>query len=243
MDLAQYLQTEPPHLPMLRLLLNSKAAITILDVGSCEGEDSLRYLTAFPQSRVFAFEPFPDNARKIKALIPGELSERFRLIEAAISDEDGEADLHLSSGQPPSKSQDDRWDYGNKSSSLLAPAELMQRFHPWLQFKKKIRIPTLRLDSFAKQAGLNHVDFIHMDIQGAELKALQGAANLLKKTGLIWIEVADEMIYSGQPKAADINSLLTGFGFSLLLSCVENGFGDHLYVNPAYFAISYPEQA
>jgi FkbM family methyltransferase len=241
-DLAQYLQTEPPHLPLLRLLLKRKASITILDVGSCEGEDSLRYLAEFPQSRVFAFEPFPDNVRKIRALITGELSDRFRLIEAAISDEDGEGDLHLSSGQPPGKSQDDRWDYGNKSSSLLEPAELMQRFHPWLQFKKKIRIQTLRLDSFLQQECLGYVDFIHMDIQGAEWKALQGATNLLRKTGLIWIEVAEEMIYSGQPKAADIKALLKSLGFSLLLSCVENGFGDHLYVNPDYFSISYAEQ-
>jgi hypothetical protein len=81
-----------------------------------------------------------------------------------------------------------------------------------------------------------------MDIQGAEWKALQGATNLLRKTGLIWIEVAEEMIYSGQPKAADIKALLKSLGFSLLLSCVENGFGDHLYVNPDYFSISYAEQ-
>jgi 2-O-methyltransferase len=241
-DLARYLQTEPPHLPLLRLLLKRKASITILDVGSCEGEDSLRYLTEFPQSRVFAFEPFPENVRKIRDLITDEYSGRFKLIEAAISDEDGEAYLHLSSGQPPGMSHDNRWDYGNKSSSLLEPAALMQSFHPWLHFNNKIAIQTLRLDSVFQQESLRYVDFIHMDIQGAELKALQGATTLLRTTGIIWIEVADHMIYTGQPTSSAIKALLESLGFSLLLSCVENGFGDHLYVNSDYFSISCVEQ-
>lgn len=236
-DLTQYLQQEPPHLPLLRLLFKDKSNISILDVGSCEGEDSLRYLKEFPQSRVVAFEPYPENIKKIRQLIGAPFANRFLLEEAAVSDAIGEAVLNISSGHPPGLPDSDSWDYGNKSSSLLAPAALIYRFHPWLRFSKTLRVPTITLDAFAASSDLQSVDFIHMDIQGAELKAMQGAQSLLPRTGVIWLEVSDQSIYDQQPSSGEINAFLTARGFSLVLSCMQGGFGDQLYVNHSYFEI------
>ena len=114
----------------------------------------------------------------------------------------------------------------------------MQRFHPWLHFKKHLKVQTICVDSYVKKMKIDAIDFIHMDIQGAELKALQGARHILPRTGVIWVEVSDQSIYEGQPTSSEISEYLASHGFDLMLSCMSDGFGDNLYVNAAYFSVT-----
>ncbi len=239
MDLQLYLQEAPPHQALLEFLFKDQPPSLILDVGCCEGEDSLRYLQLFADARVIGFEPYPPNANKARSLL-GKLEDegRFTLVEAAVADQEGVAILSISSGHPPELPLSHEWDYGNKSSSLLPPAQLMAKYIPWLNFTNKLEVPTITLDGFARQHGISAVDLIHIDIQGAELKAFAGAAKLLAKTGVIWAEVADHELYEGQPTAGQVTAFLANAGFSLVLCNVDGGFGDHFYVNPKYFHIA-----
>jgi len=236
-DLNQYLAESPPHLSLLRLLYKDSPPSVILDVGCCEGEDSLRYLRIFPQAMIYGIEPNPDNVDKINSLSELVQSDRFCLCQAAVSHQVGTSTLHLSSGHPQDQPKTKEWDYGNKSSSLLPPAALMQRIVPWLKFERSIQVPTTTLDELAQLHSIEHVDLLHMDIQGAELLAFQGAVKVLPKTGAIWVEVADRQIYQDQPSSDQITAFLADFGFQLVLRSVSDGLGDHLYVNQNYFEI------
>jgi FkbM family methyltransferase len=236
-DLEQYLAEEPPHLPLLRFLFKDSPPLVIMDVGCCEGEDSLRYLKLFPEAFIYGIEPNPENVSKIHSLTELMSSGRFYLTQAAVSNQVGTSTLHLSSGNPIDKPNTSEWDYGNKSSSLLRPTTLMQRIVPWLRFEQSIDVPTITLDRIADQNEIRQVDILHMDIQGAELLAFQGAQRLLNRIGVIWVEVADCQIYQDQPSSALITEFLAGFGFSLTLRSVSQGLGDHLYVNSNYFNI------
>jgi FkbM family methyltransferase len=236
-DLDQYLAENPPHLSLLRLLYKDSSPSVIVDVGCCEGEDSLRYLRTFQQAMIYGIEPNPENINKINSLTELVQSERFSLSQAAVSNHVGTSTLHLSSGHPEDKPKTEDWDYGNKSSSLLKPASLMQRIVPWLKFERSIQVPTTTLDEFAKHHSIDHVDLLHMDIQGAELLALQGAVRILPKTGTIWVEVADQQIYQDQPSSDQITDFLAELGFLLVLRSVSDGLGDHLYANNNYFEI------
>lgn len=237
MDLDTYLSEEPAHLSLLRFLFKDFPPAVILDVGCCEGEDSLRYLRMFQEAMIYGFEPNPENIKKITLLAELRRSERFQLTESAISDQVGTSTLHLSSGHPQDKPNSKEWDYGNKSSSLMRPAALMQHIVPWLRFERAIQVPTTTLDEFAATNSINNVDLLHMDIQGAELLALQGARRILPHTGVIWVEVADRQLYQNQPFSHQISEFLAGFGFVLALRSVSDGLGDHLYVNTDYFEI------
>ncbi|MCT0209042.1 FkbM family methyltransferase [Synechococcus sp. CS-1332] len=238
MDLNQYLRDVPPHLAILRFLFKDVPLRSILDIGCCEGEDSLRYLREFPLAVVHAFEPYPKNISRIKKLIGSDYHPRFKLIEAAVSDANGMATLSISSGQPPEASESTGWDYGNKSSSLLPPAALMFRHHPWLKFSRNLQVQTITLDYFALAYRIDNIDFMHIDIQGAELRAFSSAKSLLRRTGVIWVEVSDHQIYKDQPNSEAISEFLSSLGFVLILKSVSEGFGDHLYVNPGYFHVS-----
>ncbi len=46
---------------------------------------------------------------------------------------------------------------------------------------RRIKVPVRPLDDMLRSAGIDHVDFIKMDIEGAEREALKGAAGVLAK--------------------------------------------------------------
>ncbi len=76
------------------------------------------------------------------------------------------------------------------------------------------RVRTERLDDL-----LGHVpavDFLKLDIQGAELAALQGAASVLARTAMIQCEVEFAPIYQGQPLFSEVELFLRRAGFMLI---------------------------
>jgi FkbM family methyltransferase len=205
----------------------------ICDIGACEGEDSVRYARAFPRARVFAFEPLPANQALVRANFARHAVPNAELVPLALSDRAGEATFHVSSGRPTDLFAGENWNYGNKSSSLLAPAAAGP-MHGWIEFKEAITVPTGRLDDFCAQRGLGHIDFIQMDVQGAEQLVLAGATAMMPHITAIWLEVSDREHYAGQALASDITRLMKGHGFKLVHSVhlsAATGEGDHLYVN------------
>ena len=60
------------------------------------------------------------------------------------------------------------------------------------------------------------VDFLKLDVQGAELLVLQGGPQTLARTAAVHCEVEFAPIYSGQPLAADVDRHLRAAGFVLV---------------------------
>ena len=232
MDIHSYLQALPPHLPLLQFLFSSFSPNVILDVGACEGEDSIRYRRLFPEARVIAFEPSPDNLRKIERTFLNFRISDIEVMPYALSSVNGNADLYLSSGSPEASGETSQWDYGNKSSSLLKPSALMSQFHRWLKFESKVKVPTRQLDSVVSELGIHAVDFIHMDVQGAEMMILEGGKHILPSVSSLWLEVGTVAIYEDQPSAKTTQEFLESFGFIRILEVLNEGSGDHFYVNP-----------
>jgi FkbM family methyltransferase len=76
------------------------------------------------------------------------------------------------------------------------------RFHP----ESKISIQAHAIDSLAANGGLPDIDFIKIDVQGAELPILEGGTKTLA-AGLIGLEVEVEFaeMYLGQPLFSDVD--------------------------------------
>lgn len=213
----------------LRSIFGKYNDLTIFDIGACEGEDSVRYARLFPNARVHAFEPIPKNFQLVKDNVKKyKLSDRIKINEIALSDKDGEAEIHVSSGRPKDKDED--WDYGNKSSSLLKPNKALE-VTPWLKFKEKLKIETQTLDSYCNKNKIGSIDLIHMDVQGAELMVLSGARKYLQSISAIWLEVEAVELYKDQPLREDVESFMEKNGFTKLIDTVDTVAGDQLYVN------------
>jgi FkbM family methyltransferase len=202
----------------------------IFDIGSCEGEDSIRYARLFPSARIWAIEPLPSNVDLIRANLARYGVDQVEVVAVALSDSVGHAIFHVSSGRPDGAPPDAGWDFGNKSSSLLPPSGHLTA-HPWVHFDEAIEVETDRLDALAGRSGLTAIDYIHMDVQGAELRVLNGAGTLLDSIGVIWMEVEAVPLYRDQPLKPEIERFMKSRGFEKRLDTVGAVSGDQLYVN------------
>jgi len=231
-DRDNYILTESSLKKDLLKLFKSNEKLTILDIGGCEGEESIRYARIFPFASIYVFEPLPSNQKLIEQNIAKYKAENVTLMPFAVSDEEGVSQFYISSGHPENQPNNLDWDFGNKSSSLLAP-EINP--HSWLNFNDTIDVKTITLHSFLTDNKIDSVDFIHMDVQGAELKVLIGANDFIKKTKAIWLEVADIELYKNQPLRKDIENFMNSNGFYLVKSEMEGKVGDQFYLNKKYY--------
>jgi 2-O-methyltransferase len=224
-----YIQSPLPIADELRALFSSQEAMVIFDIGACEGEDSIRYAREFPNARIYAFEPLPSNMQTLQRQLAAYGATQVEAFPIALSDERGTATFHVSSGSPEGLPSTKDWEYGNKSSSLLPPAALREHY-PWLKFEQSIEVPTETLAAFCAARGISRIDFIHMDVQGAELKVLQGAGDLLRGVRAIWLEVERVPLYAGQPLADEVQGFMIAHGFVKRKDTVGEVTGDHLYI-------------
>jgi FkbM family methyltransferase len=224
--------------PELLYLLNQNGRLTIFDVGACEAEDSIRYSNLFPHSTVYAFEPRKDNCIMASELIKKYNKTNIILENVALSDKTGFAEFFLSEGEPPHLRNDEHWDYGNKSSSLLPPSQEMKEHISWLTFHDKISVPTRRLDDYTIEKNIEAIDLMHLDVQGAELLVLKGAGVFIDKIKIIWMEVEAVGLYKNQPLKTDVEQFMIQNNFVNILDTVNLISGDQLYVNKLLFSKS-----
>lgn len=220
----------------LLMLLNKEIVKTVFDIGACEAEDSIRYSLLFPNSKIYAFEPRKDNLVTANELISNYKCTNIILENIALSNANGEAEFFLSEGQPSESTNKNDWDYGNKSSSLLKPSRKLKKHVSWLQFNNKIKVKTVRLDTYIENKFISEIDFLHIDVQGAELMVFEGAGKFLSKIKIIWMEVEAVELYKKQPLKNEVEKFMKKNNFFNILDTVNDISGDQLYVNKFYFS-------
>jgi len=57
-DREIYIEESSPIEKELGLLFNANDALTIFEIGACEGEDSIRYSRILPNSTIYTFEAY-----------------------------------------------------------------------------------------------------------------------------------------------------------------------------------------
>jgi 2-O-methyltransferase len=181
----------------------------ILEVGCNDGTETLRFLETFgPDARIYAFEPEP---RAIKRFQQNVTDPRARLFECALSDVDGTTDFYASNGVPDSnKLKDYRPEGWDLSGSIMKPKEHLDR-HPWCKFEETITIRTKTLDSWCVDQQVDAIDFIWVDVQGAEERFIRGAQQSLRSTRYLYTEYSNRELYEGQVNLRRLLELLPEF--------------------------------
>ena len=171
--------------------LVSKPDPTILEIGCNDGTNTLWFLEIFDFPKIFCFEPDPRAASRFKHKI-GSRPE-VSLYEFAMSNKDGKETFHMSSGEE-NETMPEGWDY---SGSIRKPKNHL-KVHPWCKFEKSIIVKTKTLDTWCKEKGIGRIDFIWMDVQGAEIDVIRGGRNALKNTRYLYTEYSNKELYEGQ---------------------------------------------
>lgn len=77
-------------------------------------------------------------------------------------------------------------------------------------------IDTTTLDRFCQEQGVSEIDFLQIDVQGADLDVLEGASKILNcGTLAIQVEVEFSHLYTNQPLFADVDTFLRKHDFTL----------------------------
>jgi len=185
----------------------------ILEIGCNDGGDTLEFLAEFPGCRIHCFECDP---RPIRAFRSSVTDDRCQLHEVALSNRTGVAVLHMSGGTHDAIVPREEWDL---SSSLLEPtAHLLA--HPWVTFERTCQVETARLDDWARRVIPDEVvDFIWMDVQGAEHLVIAGGASTFARTRFCYFEYSDSELYRGQET---LRALLRALSTYRLLATHQN---------------------
>ena len=79
---------------------------------------------------------------------------------------------------------------------------------------------------------MNNVNFINLDIQGVELRALKSIEKYLKNIDYIYTELNTEEVYKNCDKMEDSTLFLSQFGFKLVDARIYKQFGwrDGFYI-------------
>jgi FkbM family methyltransferase len=79
-----------------------------------------------------------------------------------------------------------------------------------------IEVDITTLDQVCQSEGINDIDFLQIDVQGADLQVLKGASQTLDRTILaVQIEVEFSHLYRHQPLFADVDTFLRKQEFTL----------------------------
>jgi FkbM family methyltransferase len=173
----------------------SREAHVIFDVGAYSGFYSLLSATCNKTAEILAFEPFPLARESLmRNLALNGLAGRLRLIPAAVSDQGGQAQLHV----PPN-------DYGWIETSSSLDSE----FHGRLE--NVIPVDVVTLDSIRfTGAGCGPVDLMKLDTERLEHRVLDGSRRILAEDRpVIFLEVIP-----GNPYCAQLDAIREGTGYA-----------------------------
>ena len=159
----------------------------VFDIGANDGVFSL--IAAINRHmRCFAFEPAPSNYEILRTNVAiNNLGERVKTFELALADRKGTGVLKV-----PSSGDEDG----------LACIGSPLRFKDWLEFE----VPVSTVDDFVRKHGIENVDLMKIDTEGAEASILEAGRDLFD-AGRVDFIVMEVNLTGLQNMGTDIDGL------------------------------------
>ena len=134
---------------------------TIFDVGANLGQSATAYAAAYPNARIFCFEPTPAIFDKLRTNVR---SKRVSFWPIALSDKAGTGQIST----------------GNRTGSNFltdTPADNVES------------VPLSTVDQFCAEQGVQSISLLKIDTEGHDLSVLKGAAGMLASAAIDVVQV------------------------------------------------------
>lgn len=122
----------------------------------------------------------------------------------------------------------------NGESSSILEFGSHSTHHPHVKVTSTENLTTTRLDTLIEKQNIpiENINFINLDIQGVELRALKSMEKYLKHIKYIYSEVNTEQVYKDCAIIHDIDGFLFKHGFKRTETRIyqQYGWGDAFYV-------------
>lgn len=150
--------------------LQGREPQVVFDVGANVGDYSAHVLERLGSGvRLFAFEPSSRAFERLTVRVGG--PESVQLFNIGFGEHEDVVPL-----------------YSNVDASPLASLYDRRLDHVGLALTEHEQVRIRRLDDFCQDEGIAHFDLLKLDIEGHELKALEGAAGLIAAAAIDFIQ-------------------------------------------------------
>ena len=198
--------------------------IQVVHVGAHKAEEESSYseLGWHKPNKVIWIEANPNLVLKLENRLATDTN---LIIHAAVWSHSGESITLKITNKTQSSSL---LDFGTHSS-----------LYPSIKVESEFRLSTKTLEEVL--VNVSQVDFLNLDIQGAELQALKGFEKRLSSVKWIYTEVNKKQIYNGCATVSEMDLFLSSFGFRRVSTrwMPLAGWGDALYVQDKYLNTSF----
>jgi FkbM family methyltransferase len=168
------------------------AGAAVVDAGAHIGVFTLMAARRVgPSGRVLAFEPSPGSRELLARNVRANGLSWVKVYPAALADAPGTEAFYAADAAA-----------GNPVGDTLSP----------IPGREAVSVPVLRLDDVLAEAGVSAVDLLKVDVEGAELRLLEGAPRTLAATRRIVMEVHPPRV---DPE--EVRRRLEALGFSCRL--------------------------
>ncbi len=181
-----------------------KPGMTVFDVGANLGDYSILLSKLVGDSgTVYVFEPTSGIFEKLTARLQTYNCANVRLFQQAVFSKEGPIEFNEF---PESQSV---W------NSVGVPKIEKPGSEEYFAPVKTEIVAATALDSFCRQHNVDTIDYLKIDVEGAERDVLQGAATLLNRRAIRFVqfEISQNMLAGMQRRAHDIFELLGRYGY------------------------------
>jgi FkbM family methyltransferase len=182
-----------------------KAGMTVFDVGAHLGKyTKLFSLLAGDNGRVYAFEPTERSFKKLASAVSQYNCTNVMIINKAVYSENRNIILN----EFPEE-------YSSWNSIGLPKMKNIQDPTITVPIEISTNVEAVTLDSFCQQHNINKIDYLKLDVEGAELEALIGASGLLENKAVCFLqfEISKPMLDGLNSKAKFIFDFLKAKGY------------------------------
>lgn len=137
--------------------------MTIFDVGANIGQSVVKFREAFPEARIFCFEPVESVFDRLAENTKGD--ERISLHKLALADSVGQRTIYLTADQTTNS-------FESTQNAIGAVSVLVST-----------------VDDFTGQNAIDRIDLLKVDVEGYDLKVLEGAKKCLQENRIVFVVV------------------------------------------------------
>lgn len=193
--------------------------IGILHVGAHECEEIRDYEVFLPRNKILWIDALKNKVESCKKTYPDVFIE-----QAVVSDKYEKVKFNISN---------------HTLASSIFDFGLHKKYYPHIDYVDSFYTDTKMLKDIIYKYNI-HYNFLNLDIQGAELKALKGMENYLHKVEYIYTEVNSDYVYKDCPLIDELDEYLKKFGFERVETIWQRDckWGDAFYINRRYTQVT-----
>jgi len=187
----------------------------IIHIGAHDLEEQNSYLSK-GVNRIVWIEGNSDLVEKNQSKVDGINQQLFNGI--IYSEDDLDLDFNITN---------------NTQSSSVLNFSKHREYHPEVKFIETRKVKTVTIQTILGNNKIppDEFDFINLDIQGVELRALKGFGKYLENIKYIYTEINSGEVYQGNDTIKDLDDYLENFGFERVESRMTPfEWGDAFYI-------------